>query len=67
MVLVVPSEQLRNLYELLGRRIRLEGNPIASRFFGACVLHKLVGTIFPSGPLLAIASLGFSEGHSLTL
>ncbi len=66
-VLVTPLEQLRNLYELLGRRIRFEGSPIASRFVSVCALHGNVGTILPSGPLAAIASFGSSEGHSLSV
>jgi hypothetical protein len=35
--------------------------------FGVCVLHLRVGTILPFGPLLAIASFGSSEGHSLSV
>ncbi len=66
-MLVAPREQLRSCYELLGLARRLEGNRIASRFVGVCVLHKIVGTILPSGPLSAIASLGSSEGHSLSI
>ncbi len=65
-VLVAPLKQLRNRYEWLGLTIRFEGNPIASRFVGVCALHGNVGTILPSGPLSAIASLGSSEGHSLS-
>ncbi len=65
-VLVIPLEQLRNRYERLGLTSRFEGNLIASRFVGVCALHGNVGTILPSGPLPAIASLGSSEGHSLS-
>ncbi len=65
-VLVAPLEQRRNRYERLGLAIRFEGNLIASRFVGVCALHGNVGTILPSGPLSAIASLGSSEGHSLS-
>ena len=65
-VLVAPLEQRRNRYEWLGLMIRFEGNLIASRFVGVCALHGNVGTILPSGPLPAIASLGSSEGHSLS-
>ncbi len=36
---MAPVEQLRSLYESLGLKIRFEGNPIASRFVGVCVLH----------------------------
>ncbi len=64
-MLVVPSEQQRTFYEWLDLGIRVEGNLIASRFVGVGVLHTIVGTILPSGPLSAIASLGSSEGHSL--
>jgi hypothetical protein len=67
LLLVVPLEQLQNLYELLGLRIFFEDNLIAPRFVGVCVLHTIVGTILPSGPLSAIASFGSSEGHSLSL
>ncbi len=63
---MVPLEQLRNVYEWLGLKIQFEGN-FASRFVGVCVLHRIVGTILPSGPLLAIASFGSSEGHSLSV
>ena len=66
-MLVVPLEQRRNLYERLSLKIQFEGNLIASRFVGVCALHEIVGTILPSGPLLAIASLGSSEGHSLSV
>ena len=62
MVLVVPLEQLRNVYEGFGLKIRFEDNLVASRFVGVCVLHEFVGTILPSGPLSAIASFGSSEG-----
>ncbi len=65
-VLVAPLEQRRNRYERLGLAIRFEGNLIASRFVGVWALHETVGTILPSGPLSAIASLGSSEGHSLS-
>ncbi len=64
-MIVVPREQLRNVYEWLGLKISCESNLIASRFVGVCVLHETVGTILPSGPLSAIASFGSSEGHSL--
>jgi len=64
---VAPLEQLRNRYERLGLTIRFECNLIASRFVGVCALHSNVGTILPSGPLSAIASLGSSEGHSLSV
>ncbi len=66
-MLVVPLEQRRNRYERLGLTIRFECNPIASRFFGVCALHGVVGTILPSGPVSAIASFGSSEGHSLSV
>ena len=66
-MLVIPLEQLRNLYERLGLEIRFEGNLIALRFVGVCALHVNVGTILPSGPLPAIASFGSSEGHSLSV
>ncbi len=66
-MLVAPLEQLRNVYEWLGLRIRFEGNLVASRFVGTCALHRIVGTILPSEPLSAIASFGSSEGHSLSV
>ena len=66
-MLVIPPEQRRNRYERLGLAIRFEGNLIASRFIGVCALHETVGTILPSGPVLAIASFGSSEGHSLSV
>ena len=65
-MLVVLLEQLRN-YEGFDRKISVDGNLIASRFVGVCVLHCKVGTILPSGPLSAIASFGSSEGHSLSV
>ncbi len=66
-VLVAPTEQLRSGYEWLGLKIRFEDNRVASRFVGVCALHEFVGTILPSGPLPAIASLGSAEGHSLSV
>ncbi len=50
-VIVVPREQLRNVYEWLGLKISFESDLTASRFVGVCVLHESVGTILPSGPL----------------
>ena len=64
---MVPLEQQRNRYEWLGPTIRFEGDLIAARFIGMCVLHMNVGTILPSGPRSAIASFGSSEGHSLSV
>lgn len=46
-MLVVPLEQRRNFYERLGLKIQFEGNLIAPRFVGVCVLHEFVGTILP--------------------
>ncbi len=66
-MLVAPLEQRQNRYEWFGLTIRFEDNPIAARLIGVCVLHMNVGTILPSGPLSAIASLGSSEGHSLSV
>ncbi len=62
-MLVAPLEQRRSVYERLGLEIQFEGN-LASRFVGVCALHENVGTILPSGPRSAIASLGSSEGAS---
>ncbi len=39
----------------------------AGRSFGGAVLHASVRTILPSGPLVAIASFGSAEGHSLAV
>ena len=39
--------------------------PCAGRSRSGAVLHGIVRTILPSGPLLAIASFGSAEGHSL--
>ncbi len=64
---MAPLEQRRNRYERLGLTIRFEGNLIAARLVGVCVLHGNVGTILPSGPRSAIASFGSSEGHSLSV
>ena len=66
-MLVAPREQLRNVYEWLGLVIRFEDSLIALRFVGVFILHRIVGTILPSGPLLAIASFGSSKGHSLSV
>ena len=65
-MLVAPREQLRNVYEWLGLKIGFEDS-LASRLISVCVLHEIVGTILPSGPLSAIASFGSSEGHSLSV
>jgi hypothetical protein len=65
--LVVQFEQRLNFFERLVGSVRFEGKSIASRLFGVCVLHLRVGTILPFGPLLAIASFGSSEGHSLSV
>ncbi len=42
-MLVIPLEQLRNVYEWLGLQIQFEGN-LASRFVGVCALHGFVRT-----------------------
>jgi len=42
---VAPLEQLRNVYEGLGLKIRFEDNLVASRFVGVCVLHEFVGRV----------------------
>jgi len=65
--LVVQFEQRPNSFERLVESVRFEGQSIASRLFGVCVLHMRVGTILPSGPESAIASFGSSEGHSLSV
>ena len=65
--LVVQFEQRLNFFERLVGRVRFESKSITSRMLGVCVLHIRVGTILPSGPLLAIASFGSSEGHSLSV
>ena len=43
-MLVVRLEQLRN-YEGLDRKISVDGNLMASRFVGVCVLHVSVGRV----------------------
>ncbi len=65
--LVVQFEQRLNFFERLVGRVRFESKSITSRMLGVCVLHLRVGTILPFGPLLAIASFGSSEGHSLSV
>ncbi len=65
--LVVQFEQRLNCFERLVDSVRFEGKSIASRLFCVCVLHVRVGTILPSGPLVAIASFGSSEGHRLSV
>jgi hypothetical protein len=65
--LVVQFEQRLNCFERLIVSVRLQGKSIASRLFCVSVLHDKVGTILPSGPFVAIASFGSSEGHSLSV
>jgi len=42
---VAPLEQLRNVYEGFGLKVRFEDNLVASRFVGVCVLHEFVGRV----------------------
>jgi hypothetical protein len=66
-LLVVQFEQRLNFFERLVVSVEFEDKSIASRLFCVSVLHDKVGTILPSGPFVAIASFGSSEGHSLFL
>jgi hypothetical protein len=50
-----------------GFESRIRVRPCARRSLSGVVLHLKVRTILPSGPLLAIASFGSSEGHSLSV
>jgi len=62
---VVQFEQRLNFFKRLVGSVQFESKSITSRMLGVYVLHVRVGTILPSGPLVAIASFGSSEGHSL--
>ena len=50
-----------------GFGIDLCGGQGAQRLLSLRALHENVGTILPSGPALAIALFGSSEGHSLSV
>ena len=67
MALVVSPEQQRDVHERLRFGSGIADRDTARRLFSVRALHVNVGTILPSGPQPAIASLGSSEGHSLSL